>query len=167
MSERISTLSLLLFAIVVGLWIASFSRCYDIEWSEGSLASSRGILFYEFSFLSGSKPQAGLRFHSLDAFYVPPGYQGPNYLYYHFAGIAFVRGGRHILLFAVPFWAIVLLSGSVSLALKLLSARHRFTKDRSCDSCGYNLTGNASGVCPECGTKIPQKFSRLPRRLST
>src|SRR4051812_42639250 len=21
-----------------------------------------------------------------------------------------------------------------------------------CDSCGYSLTGNVSGVCPECGT---------------
>ncbi len=24
-----------------------------------------------------------------------------------------------------------------------------------CDECGYNLTGNKSGVCPECGTTIP------------
>ena len=23
-----------------------------------------------------------------------------------------------------------------------------------CIACGYNLTGNVSGVCPECGTKI-------------
>ena len=23
-----------------------------------------------------------------------------------------------------------------------------------CKSCGYNLTGNQSGVCPECGTPI-------------
>ncbi len=23
-----------------------------------------------------------------------------------------------------------------------------------CDGCGYNLTGNTSGVCPECGTAI-------------
>lgn len=26
-----------------------------------------------------------------------------------------------------------------------------------CRSCGYNLTGNVSGVCPECGTAIQQK----------
>ena len=26
-----------------------------------------------------------------------------------------------------------------------------------CYACGYNLTGNVSGVCPECGTKIRQK----------
>jgi hypothetical protein len=24
----------------------------------------------------------------------------------------------------------------------------------ACDSCGYNLTGNVSGVCPECGTPV-------------
>lgn len=24
-----------------------------------------------------------------------------------------------------------------------------------CQSCGYNLTGNVSGVCPECGVAIP------------
>lgn len=23
-----------------------------------------------------------------------------------------------------------------------------------CKQCGYNLTGNVSGVCPECGTKV-------------
>jgi hypothetical protein len=24
-----------------------------------------------------------------------------------------------------------------------------------CGKCGYNLTGNVSGICPECGWKIP------------
>jgi len=24
-----------------------------------------------------------------------------------------------------------------------------------CGRCGYNLTGNSSGVCPECGWAIP------------
>jgi hypothetical protein len=27
-------------------------------------------------------------------------------------------------------------------------------QDRYCQSCGYNLTGNVSGVCPECGESI-------------
>ena len=25
-----------------------------------------------------------------------------------------------------------------------------------CEACGYDLTGNVSGVCPECGTKIAE-----------
>ena len=26
-----------------------------------------------------------------------------------------------------------------------------------CQSCTYNLTGNVSGICPECGTPIPEE----------
>lgn len=150
------TLALLLCIFAMGLWVQSYLRCYDIEWSQGSVVSSRGILFYQFTFLSGSNPQKGLRFHSPNAFYEPWGFNGANYLYLHFAGITFARGGRHVQQISVPLWVIVLLSGSVSLSLKLLSARHRLTKDKSCDSCGYNLTGNVSGVCPECGKRIEQ-----------
>lgn len=31
-----------------------------------------------------------------------------------------------------------------------------------CSTCGYNLTGNLSGVCPECGTPIPADLVRRP-----
>ena len=31
-----------------------------------------------------------------------------------------------------------------------------------CDRCGYDLSGNASGICPECGTPIPLKPKELP-----
>ena len=27
----------------------------------------------------------------------------------------------------------------------------------TCLECGYNLTGNTSGICPECGTPIPKE----------
>lgn len=29
-----------------------------------------------------------------------------------------------------------------------------------CEQCGYNLTGNTSGTCPECGTPIPENQLR-------
>jgi hypothetical protein len=32
--------------------------------------------------------------------------------------------------------------------------RKREIGDRHCRKCDYNLTGNVSGVCPECGEKI-------------
>ncbi len=28
-----------------------------------------------------------------------------------------------------------------------------------CQKCGYNLTGNTSGICPECGEKVSQERS--------
>src|SRR5688500_10095318 len=30
-----------------------------------------------------------------------------------------------------------------------------------CLACGYDLTGNVSGTCPECGTAIPARSSSL------
>jgi hypothetical protein len=33
-----------------------------------------------------------------------------------------------------------------------------------CLQCGYDLTGNTSGICPECGTPIPVKAGEESRR---
>ena len=30
-------------------------------------------------------------------------------------------------------------------------------RSQHCWQCGYNLTGNVSGVCPECGTEVKQR----------
>jgi hypothetical protein len=51
----------------------------------------------------------------------------------------------------LPFW---LICGSFfTLAfLFALAARNTSIAAGHCITCGYNLTGNTSGVCPECGT---------------
>lgn len=49
------------------------------------------------------------------------------------------------------FWASAL-SASIALLRSLL--RRRRIPNGYCQNCGYNLTGNVSGVCPECGEKI-------------
>jgi hypothetical protein len=36
-------------------------------------------------------------------------------------------------------------------------ARRRREAEGLCSGCGYNLTGNTSGVCPECGAQVPEK----------
>ena len=33
--------------------------------------------------------------------------------------------------------------------------RRRRRKRGACQKCGYGLTGNVSGVCPECGVEVP------------
>ncbi len=43
--------------------------------------------------------------------------------------------------------------------------RHAFPfEDRGfvCQGCGYDLTGNTSGICPECGRRIPQHMQPPP-----
>lgn len=62
---------------------------------------------------------------------------------------------------AVPCWSLLAISLPLPLArgLRALRAR-RLVRLRSasgaCVQCGYALTGNLSGVCPECGTKLPR-----------
>ena len=154
-------LPLLLCLATVVLWVRSYWRCDEFEWSEGNVISSRGLLFYgPGSFLS--KPG----FNSLKQFYEPVSFRGPNYLYFHIAGLAFARGGGLVLLISVPYWAIVLLMASLPLWPRLLPARHRGPKDRMCMSCRYNLTGNTSGTCPECGSPIQPPTTTPPASRS-
>ncbi len=57
----------------------------------------------------------------------------------------------------IPFWFIGLLLGiwpTVAFLRGPCRRRGRRTKG-SCRKCGYNLTGNVSGVCPECGSAVP------------
>ena len=48
--------------------------------------------------------------------------------------------------------AAVLAGPGIVLAIWL--AHRRRPRPRRCDACGYDLTGNESGVCPECGKAI-------------
>lgn len=48
---------------------------------------------------------------------------------------------------------LIALSPFLAAVARTLRAEHR-QNNGHCTSCNYNLTGNVSGVCPECGTKI-------------
>ena len=57
---------------------------------------------------------------------------------------------------AIPLWApTALLLICLALAVALRAHRHRrCLRTGLCIQCGYNLTGNESGICPECGRPI-------------
>ena len=57
-------------------------------------------------------------------------------------------------LFAVPLWFIMALTAI--LPAVWICAFGRASKIGGC-VCRYDLTGNVSGVCPECGTPIPAR----------
>ena len=44
--------------------------------------------------------------------------------------------------------------------------RAKLGKEPECGQCGYNLTGNVSGRCPECGWKLTRKM-KMRVRLKT
>jgi len=53
---------------------------------------------------------------------------------------------------AVPLWMPFLLVSVPTAILWWRDRRH--VPPGHCRKCGYNLTGNVSGICPECGEKI-------------
>ena len=43
---------------------------------------------------------------------------------------------------------------------RMVVSFRRLSETPECETCGYNLTGNVSGRCPECGTEIvPHDFA--------
>ena len=50
---------------------------------------------------------------------------------------------------SIPLWTFLCLVGGPT---AVLFCRDRRPKPGHCRTCGYDLTGNESGVCPECGT---------------
>lgn len=54
-------------------------------------------------------------------------------------------GGTHL----VPMWLIQIVS-MTPLGVATISRRKRLSPEQ-CRTCGYNLTGNVSGICSECG----------------
>ncbi len=47
-----------------------------------------------------------------------------------------------------------LLSEGLRIIVRQIEEAYRIAHGH-CQQCGYNLTGNTSGVCPECGTPAP------------
>ncbi len=56
--------------------------------------------------------------------------------------------------FSVPLWMPLLFFVCVGGALCIHPIQHDRGKRGLCVKCAYDLTGNTSGVCPECGRKI-------------
>lgn len=59
--------------------------------------------------------------------------------------------GRRRIAVVFPIGAIAVAATVLPGSWLVMGIRKRSEKGR-CPTCGYNLTGNTSGVCPECGT---------------
>jgi len=63
--------------------------------------------------------------------------------------------GCNIVETVIPLWIPFILAGILPFVLVRRSRARRARLAGRCRSCGYDLTGNTSGVCPECGTAMP------------
>lgn len=76
---------------------------------------------------------------------------------------------RHIRRLAVPLWLPMLVFGIwplIVFARKLSRDQLRRT-GQACFSCSYDLRGNESGRCPECGVVVSSKDEKLAQTDST
>jgi hypothetical protein len=71
---------------------------------------------------------------------------------------------RHLV---VPLW-LVLLGFAIVPAVRFGSQLFRRSRDATfqCRYCSYDLTGNVSGVCPECGRESGDSKSEISNRKS-
>src|SRR6185437_5858848 len=61
-------------------------------------------------------------------------------------------------IYQIPLWCVVVVSGAWPMSWACKRARRQFRRCKQmCVHCNYNLTGNTSGVCPECGTAVTNK----------
>ena len=96
-----------------------------------------------------------LLFYGMCAFLAAPGYA-------HRAAIAW-QGTRFNWIFAAIFGAVFGLLGMLLTYREILSDQLAYRKAHGlCPGCGYDLTGNTSGACPECGMPIGTRVAIFP-----
>jgi len=163
-----SIVSLLLGAASVALWVRS-GRVTDmvglnLRHSSATVFSSQGDLLLFFAGLPDPMPAGRSWVHrtieptSLKDFVV--GFMRFE-LHPHGAAGFYAITGPHEWGLLFPDWVLVcgmLILPAFCLVAPFIRRRHR-GKRGQCLSCGYDLTGNASGVCPECGI-APSKLGR-------
>jgi hypothetical protein len=168
-----SAVSLLLCIATVALWVRSY-RVYDWlghssayqhgEWTRIRLASGIGGIEFNFQRLQQQSPpppeSAGFFFASEPAY--PSGIFAPapdpeTFWYRHnFASVNIHWSWWTYVGFLVPHWLVAALLTILPI-VSFRRYRHGTAHGAGhpCAHCGYDLTANTSGICPECGTPVP------------
>ena len=163
-------LSLVLLVLAIVFWLRSVSVGDELRWHRGSrdfeAFSVNGLLAVSFGTLLSRKypPPEGWRgsfwpFHrQTDSISGDLGHNttlGFHYQRWQLKRPGFFGDSRGII---VPYWFLVTCFSPLPLVrLAFLLRRTRRRDENHCRSCGYNLTGNTSGVCPECGTDVADR----------
>lgn len=155
----VTVISMLLFVAAAVLWVRSYwitdtiftqvdsGQCFEA-------CSLRGVFYV-------NSPQFQARAKAGSGLWHDP--VGPNFMciwdrpQHHFGGFSYSKDDIFHWI-GIPMWFVVLLlSLTQAVGLVCRSRRLGHNVGNLCSVCGYNLTGNLSGVCPECGASPPLK----------
>ena len=122
-----------LLLLILSAWAVSIRDCWAINMGDGHIRLTDGMLRYYqgFSLLPG--------LHRFDT-------QGE-------LGFRLPKIRRDVISaeYGVPLWLPIFIVGS---SIGWISYRDRRPGKDHCQTCGYDLTGNESGVCPECAAPV-------------
>lgn len=180
--------SLLLFVTMVGLWARSLGHHASTIWLRPEryveVENVDGVLGLEWARDSWSRPPiAGGALYGRYAWRSPlpagrdrTSLRTPTFNRFGF-GFHVVKtigppqgmwryGNRSLVICYVPYWLLALLFAVLPGRWLMLSLRQgNRNQSGHCASCGYNLTGNTSGVCPECGATASKARARRQRTI--
>ena len=138
--------------LILVAWVSSVpllgtkTTVFEGNYARNWIAVDRGLMIYEF----GARPRPGrLKVYCWDE--GPERRQWPIWVRYGLIAPTVERFPTpaiyHLIL---PLWLPFLLV--ITPTAYLWNRDRRRISPGHCPSCNYNLTGNTSGICPECGT---------------
>lgn len=146
---------LLMMSLLVAAWIVSLFERVCVTHSSGEVFINLGrVVIWQYSFDAygpdGLRCSAGRSSLS----FIPSAYT---------LGLCLPQINFYMprsVTITIPFWFLLLLT---SLPIPLLWRRTARLPGH-CRKCGYDLTGNESGRCPECGTRSPIELQHIGTR---
>jgi len=164
--NTLTVISLLLLLAVVGLWVDSFwtvrkwySHTYVEHetdytlWVHSAMSDIGAVSFWRYEIKGMPKPTID----KIKAKIIPGATftSQPADLPMYWWGFKFTTDHRRIAV-AVPHWFLALIFATFPAIWLIKWNKRRKLGPNACPSCGYDLTGNESGVCPECGAGAAQ-----------
>jgi hypothetical protein len=171
-----AALSLLLCIGAVVLWVWSYQVREEVIWRPTPTLTQRWIADLrvcngriELDYVAATRTPPVLILRGVEARWRESGVQfveaaPSNRLHFprhYWLGFGWNRttsvgqgGVARVFIGCMPLWAVMALLLNLTLLLAWGGRPSRDHPD-NCVVCSYNLTGNTSGTCPECGTPIP------------
>ena len=142
--RRLKWLTLVLAGMFVAVFLISIGYDFGLAWNSGMVGWVRGRIFVAME--SHERPPPSALF-----------WRANSEIRWKLS----ISQGNQVTLVQIPFW--------IPLMVALAAAWFFHRKARAimpgrCRSCSYDLTGNTSGVCPECGIKFELKANGSPQR---